>query len=67
MSKMRSMMLNPDTEIVRTVLERLKENDGYCPCQVERSDDTKCPCRMVRERGECVCCLYVRREANNNQ
>ena len=34
-------------------------NDGYCPCQVEKNEDTKCPCKMFRESHECVCELYV--------
>lgn len=36
----------------------IKENDGYCPCQFERTEDTKCPCKNYRENGTCECGLY---------
>lgn len=51
--------LNPDTEIVATVREGLKHNDGYCPCLVNKSEDTKCPCLKFREDKECHCGLFV--------
>lgn len=59
MSKMRSITLNPDAEIAKLVSARIRENDGYCPCRVERTADTKCPCKPLRESGECICGLYV--------
>ena len=33
-------------------------NDGYCPCMVEKSEDTKCMCKEFREQetpGPCHC------------
>lgn len=33
-------------------------NDGYCPCLIEQSDDTKCMCKDFREQtepGPCHC------------
>lgn len=36
-------------------------NDGYCPCAVTKTDDTKCMCKEFRERmsdGPCHCGLY---------
>lgn len=36
--------LNSDMEIVKTVKEGLKKTGGYCPCRIEKTDDTKCMC-----------------------
>ena len=33
-------------------------NDGYCPCMIEKSEDTKCMCKEFREQetpGPCHC------------
>lgn len=56
--------LNPDEEKVAAVRKALKENDGYCPCAVLKTDDTKCMCKYFREQiaqgisGKCHCGLY---------
>ena len=42
--------LNPDTEIVASVKEGLKAKDGYCPCRMERTPDTKCMCKEFRDQ-----------------
>ena len=42
MSEKPRTILNPDKEYVRDVRKRLKDNGGYCPCQVEKTPDTKC-------------------------
>lgn len=60
-----SFELNPDLEHVKRVresLERIKERYGekYCPCNVDRSEDTICPCKDYRETGKCRCKLYKR-------
>lgn len=35
-------------------------NDGYCPCAIEKNEDTLCPCKEFREQveGECHCGRY---------
>ena len=40
----------------------IKKNDGYCPCQIEKTEDTRCICKDFREQesGECHCRLYVK-------
>lgn len=49
--------------------EALKKNDGYCPCRVQRTPDTKCMCKEFREQmeshecGKCHCGLYEITEA----
>ena len=54
--------LNPDTIIVREIKEKLKENDGYCPCSLVKTTDTKCMCKEFRlqESGMCHCGLYIK-------
>lgn len=56
--------LNPDGEYVKEIRAKLKANNGYCPCAIEKTRDTKCMCKQFREqidRGEpgyCHCELY---------
>lgn len=54
------IILNPDTEHVKAIRQALKENDGFCPCAVTKSDNTKCMCKEFREQnsGFCHCMLY---------
>ena len=54
--------LNPDTIIVSEIKEKLKENDGYCPCILVKTPDTKCMCKEFRlqESGMCHCGLYIK-------
>lgn len=56
--------LSKDDELVRKIQQKLKENDGYCPCRLERNEDTKCMCKEFREQeiGECHCGLYYKCE-----
>ena len=51
-----------DIEHVKTIREALKNNDGYCPCRVQKTEDTKCMCKEFREQtnGECHCGLYYK-------
>lgn len=54
--------LSEDKELVQEIKQRLKENGGYCPCRVEKTEETKCMCKEFREQenGECHCGLYVK-------
>lgn len=51
---------NPDTEFVKRFKKRLKDNNGYCPCRLEKTLDTKCPCAEFRNTNECICGLYIK-------
>lgn len=56
---------NPDDEFVKEMLIKIKENDGYCPCKLEKSSDTKCMCKEFRDQvteGYCHCGLYYKEE-----
>lgn len=66
---MSNIILNPDPEVVKMVRQGLKEKDGYCPCRLERSDDTKCMCKEFRDQindpefeGFCHCYLYYKKK-----
>ena len=54
--------VNPDGEFVKALRRAIKDNNGYCPCAIEKSKDTKCPCKDFRECGDCQCGLYVKTE-----
>lgn len=59
--------LNPNEDVVKTVKAGLKQTGGYCPCRIERNEDTKCMCKEFREQikdlnfeGFCHCMLYIK-------
>ncbi len=54
--------LNKDKELVKSIREKLKESNGFCPCRLVKNEDTKCMCKEFREQteGECHCGLYVK-------
>ena len=58
---------NPDEEIVKSVKEGLERTGGYCPCRIQRTEDTKCMCKEFRDQikdpefeGFCHCLLYYK-------
>lgn len=53
-----------DAEHEAAMRAALEQNGGYCPCAIEKSEDTKCMCKDFREQesGECHCGLYVKEE-----
>lgn len=53
----------------RSVEAFVRQNDGYCPCAIERTPDTKCMCKEFREQdapGKCHCGLYEKVEDNKD-
>ena len=59
--------LNTNKEIVEKIKEGLKRKNGYCPCKLEQSEDTKCMCKEFKEQiadpnfeGYCHCMLYYK-------
>lgn len=64
---MLKIIKNPHADIYENVIAEVKANDGYCPCRLERTLETKCPCKEFREQtteGECHCGAYVKIEVN---
>lgn len=51
-----------DDDFVKVMRDALMENNGYCPCAVEKTEDTKCMCKDFREleEGACNCGLYIK-------
>lgn len=58
--KVMKIKLNNDLEIVQEIRKQLKDNDGYCPCRLEKTLDTKCMCKefKMQDEGLCHCGLY---------
>ena len=54
MSVIKTVEVNP------AIAELVKQNDGYCPCCIEKTPDTICPCKEFREqeKGVCTCGRY---------
>lgn len=59
---MSKIIRNPDNEYAEKILVALKNNNGYCPCKVEKTVDTKCMCLEFKQqdRGMCHCGLYIK-------
>lgn len=59
---------NPDTEYVKDIKKKLKDNNGYCPCSLVKNEDTKCMCKEFRdmEEGMCHCGLYLKEKDEHN-
>lgn len=54
---------NLNKEEVNYIKGKIKENDGYCPCQLEKNENTKCICQNFlnqKEDGWCHCGLYYK-------
>jgi len=55
---------NPDKILSEKIKDKLKANDGYCPCRIQRTPENKCMCKEFRdmmerkETGFCHCHLY---------
>lgn len=52
---------NPNKKVADEVAKAVKDNDGYCPCKLDKTPDTKCMCKEFRETtnlGLCHCGLY---------
>lgn len=54
--------LNTNEDLVKEIRKQLKDNDGYCPCRIQKTPDTRCMCKEFREQeeGECHCGLYIK-------
>ena len=59
--------VNSDQCVVDEVRRALATNEGYCPCKLIHSPDTKCMCREFREQpsGMCHCGLYIKMEVED--
>ncbi len=62
-----AVKLNDDKAVVKIIKDGLERNNGYCPCRLEKNNDTKCMCKEFREQikdpnfeGYCHCMLYYK-------
>lgn len=54
---------NPNPEVFSEISELVKNNDGFCPCLLNKDEDTKCMCKDFRESEEvgfCHCGRYYK-------
>lgn len=55
---------NPNKKYADEIKQKLKDNEGYCPCRLQKTEDTKCMCKEFRDKlgrkesGYCHCELY---------
>lgn len=57
------ILTSKDKVLVEKIRKKLKDNDGYCPCKIVRSEDTRCICKEFKEQdeaGPCHCGLYIK-------
>lgn len=54
-----------DAKLVNKILKDLADNNGFCPCALHNTEDTRCMCKEFREQavpGKCRCGLYEKVE-----
>lgn len=61
------VILNPDDIFVRNLKKRIKTNNGFCPCKLEKLPENKCPCKDFREKRDCHCGLYISGKDGDSQ
>lgn len=55
--------LNPDDQVVNSIIRMLDKNGGHCPCKhVEREGHDLCPCHDYIANNKCYCRLYIKME-----
>ena len=59
--------LNPNSKVVERLLEVMKNNGGYCPCRILRTEENRCICEEFKQQiadpgfeGFCHCKLYYK-------
>ena len=54
---------NPNVDMFKTVSDAVKQNNNYCCCEIEKTEDTKCMCKNFREQEEsgfCHCGRFLK-------
>ena len=54
---------NPDFLHRKKIEEAVRNNGGYCPCKIEKNEDTLCPCKEFRDNNKseyCHCGRYYK-------
>lgn len=53
-----SIRINQDQNKYKEITQAVKDNDNYCPCLIEKNEDTICMCKDFRDQdreGFCHC------------
>lgn len=53
-----------DTIKAEKIRKAIRENDGYCPCNLLKVPETRCMCKEFIEKktsGHCHCGLYYKK------
>lgn len=67
---MLKIVQNPDPEEYARITQKVLDNDGYCPCLLERSPNTKCMCKDFREQtipSFCHCKRFMKIETEEEK
>lgn len=59
---MSKLKLNTDKETAFKILNKIYDNNGYCPCRLNKTKDTICPCKEMIENNKCHCGLFIDNE-----
>lgn len=65
MTKRLKIIPNPDKAKYDEMTQAVKNCDGFCPCELERTPDTRCMCKAFREQmepGLCHCQRFIKVE-----
>lgn len=57
--KTKRLQLTSNQDKAKKILEAIYKNEGYCPCRINKNDDSKCPCKDMIEKNDCHCGLFV--------
>lgn len=54
--------INPNKIEAAEIKKAIQKNEGYCPCKIFKTQDTKCICKDFRTQksGYCECGLYYK-------
>lgn len=58
---------NPDKEFYDAITLKVQQNEGYCPCELIRTEETKCMCKAFKEQqteGYCHCKRFYKYKNN---
>ena len=47
---------NPHEDTLKEIVEAVDANEGYCPCALEKNDNTKCMCKQFRDNEDTDYC-----------
>lgn len=56
-----TIVKNQNDKEYKEITDKVINNDGYCPCKIIKTNDTRCICKEFREQkeeGYCHCGRY---------